>query len=132
MKHLTLKASTGFSRSNHSKTYPAGTRCVRYEAIKHNELLDLKVLGEEMKKAHKLNEGVTGPPRYLVVIVGGEFVTVLPRDQMDLAETDVPDPPINPRGFTTPVDRPVDVAAAAPPEAPSRRKKPTPQRSLFE
>ncbi len=133
MKHLTLKNATGFSRAGYSKTYPAGTICIVYSAIDHNQHLDLKWLAEEMKKARKLNEGKSGPPAYLVVIVAGEFITVMPRDQMAIVESDHPEPAINLAGFRSgPISlQQSQVVPAAAPE-PVKPAKKVAQRSLFE
>ncbi|ADG70100.1 hypothetical protein Plim_4293 (plasmid) [Planctopirus limnophila DSM 3776] len=133
MKHLTLKNATGFSRGGHSKTYPAGTICIVYSAIDHNQHLDLKWLGDELKKARKLNEGKSGPPAYLVVIVEGEFITVLPREQMAIAECDQPEPAIHLAGFrSAPITlQQSEVLPAAAPD-PVKPPKKAPQRSLFE
>ncbi len=133
MKHLTLNNATGFTRSDHSKTYPAGTICIVYSAIDHNQYLDLKWLAEEMKKARKLNEGQSGPPAYLVVIVAGEFIAVLPREQMAVIEIDEPEPSINLAGFRAgPITlQQSEVMPAAAPES-VKPSKNVAQRSLFE
>lgn len=133
MKHLALRNTTGFQRGNYSKTYSAGTICIVYSAIDHNQHLDLKWLGDELKKAHKLNEGKSGPPAYLVVIVAGEFITVMPREQMAVIDIDQPEPAINLAGFRAgPITlQQSEVVPAAAPESVKTAKK-APQRSLFE